>query len=264
MGPMRFLRPLDQIAFATYLWGIVVAAPFAHLAARLWLGRLPFAFPLGRKSMNARVVVVAATLASLLCLTDSASALGRRWERRRAELYGSLNTSLSASVAAQSAASEQRLSDANKAQIASISDKLNSDLNSALAQLRQQAGEAVAAEAKRLQEETKAQFAALRESAQQELTSELTKAREEAKQAVVTEFNRTREDLTRQVAAEAQKAKDTLMPELKNAVAAEVKTALASAQPAQEQPAEKKPEQPADKPTVETPKLQTEKKEGGE
>src|SRR5262245_43306681 len=100
------------------------------------------------KSMPTRFVFAVVALTGWLALTDSASAFGRRWERRRAELYGSLNASLSArvdaGVAQQSAAAEQRLSEANKAQIAAEAVKLNSDIAAALAQLKQQATEAVA------------------------------------------------------------------------------------------------------------------------
>ncbi len=50
--------------------------------------------------MSTRCVALIASLAGLMFLADSASAgiFGRRWERRRAELYGSLNASLAPHV----------------------------------------------------------------------------------------------------------------------------------------------------------------------
>lgn len=214
-------------------------------------------------------------------LTDSASAqiLGRRWERRRAELYGSLNASLSArvdvNVAQQAAVLEERLSETNQAQIAAEADKLKGQVESELAALRQQAAEAVAAEAKRLAEETETKVAALRDAAQQQMAAEMKKLqddvkaefarlREDATQFVAAEVKKSQEALARQVAAQTQKANDAVMPALKDAIAAEVKAALQTSAPADDQQESTPVEQPADRPAPQSLAPQSGKDEDGD
>ena len=96
--------------------------------------------------MYRTLVVVSLAALAVVLLSDVASAgiFGRRWERRRAELYGSLNSSLSAKVNSDVAGAEARLAAQSKSQIDAEAHKLQEQVSGELANLRNQAADAVA------------------------------------------------------------------------------------------------------------------------
>lgn len=251
----------------------IVISPTSRLdctPCRTRATRLPVALPkttllpnyLWRLDVKSRFAVALVALIVTVLVVDVASAgvFGRRWERRRAELYGSLNASLSGQVNQQVAGAEERLAAASKTQIEAEAAKLNEQVAGELANLRKAAADAVATEAKRLEEETAAKVAALKTAAEQTMAAELAKlqdqikaevakVREETSQLVSTEIGKARESLV----AEQQKLKDSLMPEIKTAISAEVQALAATATKSEPQPEAPAPvtpttEQPADKP----------------
>src|SRR5687767_9865475 len=108
-----------------------------------------------------RSIVVLVGLVLVVAFADSAFAgpFRRIWERRKAELGGELNASLSAKLdadlARESKAVEGRLSEANKAQIADEAKMLQGEVTAEVAALRQQALEQLTAEAKKIQKESR-------------------------------------------------------------------------------------------------------------
>ena len=179
----------------------------------------------------------------LLFAADSAHAgiFGRRWERRRAELHGQLSGQVTQQVTGAAAGVEQRLGESLADKVAQESVKLDNELQTQLAALRQQAAGAVAAEAKKLQGETAANMAKLREEATTLVAAEAKKMREE----LAADLAKLREDNNKQFAealakleknqaevqqaiADARTLKEQLMPELTALVKAEVKAGMAA------------------------------------
>src|SRR5688500_10424251 len=108
-------------------------------------------------------IVCLALPAMLLADVAQAGIFGRRWERRRAELYGQLSGQVQRQVAGASAHVEKKLTQSLDTKVAEQTAKLETHLEEQLADLRKQAADAVAAESKRLQDETAASLAKLRE-----------------------------------------------------------------------------------------------------
>jgi len=221
-------------------------------------------------------------LPTILVAADTAQAgiFGRRWERRRAELYGSLNRQLSGQVqnnVARAAAGVQKNLDAR---FAEESVKIEQQMNEQLAAIRQQAAETVAAESKRLQDETAANIARLREETasivaaetrklQETLKTDLARIRDENNKQIAdalaridTKLAEAQKQISDQVArlpdnvqSEARKLKDQIMPELSAQVKAEVKAEVASLSPGTQSPAqptdEKKSTPPAQDAVIE-------------
>ncbi len=126
---------------------------------------------------------------------------GRRWERRRAELYGDLSASLSAQLDAQLSEEMERA----RAELAKAAAKrldreaaaLKAQVARQVAEMRKEAAQLVADESKRLHQQVEREIAALRQQAQEIVKKEAAKLSQEVAQA--------KKELRQQVAGELAK-----------------------------------------------------------
>lgn len=196
-----------------------------------------------------------------------AQLLGRRWERRKAELRHEISTKLTAKVDRDLAREMDDVRQSNDQQLGLLRETLRNESESLcnqvedeLAVLRSKAQEVVKAEAERLERETKKQVASLRQAAAKQIADEskrlekvveieLVKAQDRASmefESALAVLNkrqdgfaasadrRLNEELAKlpgMVNAQVELAAERIMPEVKTAIEVAVKESLPSPVP---------------------------------
>ena len=121
------------------------------------------------RTLSAIAGLLLLTFVAQTALAGPFGILGRRWERRKAELYGELSQALSAEMDAELAkqmkAARSELAAFAAKQIEQESAKLQTEIAQHVAKMRKEAAAIVAAEAKRLDQKVAHEIAQLQKAA---------------------------------------------------------------------------------------------------